>query len=72
MMRYWQEAVVALLLAGAVVYVLRYIWTFLHDTAQNNNPCRNCTSDCKLRDSYQERGCGCQVGKNNLKKKCPK
>ena len=68
----WQDTVVALLLAVAVVSVLRRIGHFFRSAAKKNNPCENCTSDCKLRDSYLKRDCGCGGGKNNLKKKCPK
>lgn len=68
----WQDGVVGLLLIIAVAVVLRRILFFLQSASKKNNPCENCTSDCKLKNYRRNPSCGYRGQQNILNKKCPK
>ena len=64
----WQVVAVLLLVLLAIGYTGHRFWLFFQQTERNDNPCKNCTSHCELRDLYQSKQKTCSDKQKFLKK----
>ena len=66
----WQSWVVALLVIFCVLRIGIGVLSFFRRSKQNNNPCSNCVTGCKLKRLYDEKQAECNASRKKMKKSC--